>query len=210
MMFFNTSNYDIDLNNLLYAGIDEVGRGALAGPVCAAAVILPKNFDNIYGITDSKKLSEKKRNELYEIIINSCIAYSISYVSNQIIDKINILQATQQAMHKAIETLSIKPEFLLIDGNFFIPYLGIPYRTIIKGDSMDIAISAASIIAKVSRDNLMKNKYHTDYPQYNFKKNVGYGTKEHIQAIENYGTCEIHRKSFLKKIEYKTRLTFNF
>lgn len=197
-MLFKESYNDIDLKDLLYAGIDEVGRGSLAGPVCAAAVILPKNFENEFGIKDSKKLTEKKRLELFDIITKNAISYSVTFIDNSIIDKINILQATQQAMHKAIDNLIVKPEFLLIDGNYFIPYKNIRYKTVIKGDSKNVSIAAASIIAKVSRDNLMKNVYDAMYPQYNFKKNVGYGTKEHLQAIEKYGPCEIHRKSFLK------------
>ncbi len=178
------------------AGIDEVGRGPLAGPVVAAAVILSSDF-SILGVDDSKKLSEKKREALYEQIIEHAIAYSTGVVDNYIIDEINILEATKLAMKQAVENLEIKPEYILIDA-LTIKDVMIPQRGIIKGDSISTSIAAASIVAKVTRDRMMK-EFHQRFPQYAFDQNKGYGTKEHYNGIDRYGICLLHRKSFLKK-----------
>lgn len=177
------------------AGVDEVGRGPLAGPVVAGAVILPKDC-KIEGVNDSKKLSEAKRELLYTEICEKAIAYSVGIVSHQTIDSINILQATYLAMQKALETLNQKPDFVLVDA-VTIPNISMGQRGIIKGDEKSISIAAASIIAKVTRDHMMQ-KMHTQYPAYAFDKNKGYGSKEHIEAIEKVGICEIHRHTFVK------------
>lgn len=181
----------------LIAGIDEAGRGPLAGPVYAAAVILPEECV-IEGLNDSKKLSEKRREELYDIIIEKAVAYNIQSVSEKIIDEVNILNAVFIAMNKASQALSPQPDYVLVDGNR-IKDMIFPCETVVKGDSKSINIAAASILAKVSRD-----KYITEisdkYPEYNFAKHKGYGTKEHVEALKKYGPCEIHRKTFLKKI----------
>lgn len=178
-------------------GVDEAGRGPLAGPVYAAAVILPQNF-MIDGLNDSKKLSAKKREFLYNEIIKNAKAFSIAYASETEIDDINILNATFLAMKRAIEGLNLKPDLALIDGNCA-PKLNIPTKTIVKGDSLSASISAASILAKVTRDRLMV-KLSNEYSQYSFEKHKGYGTKLHVEAIKKYGPSIIHRKSFLKKI----------
>lgn len=180
------------------AGIDEVGRGPLAGPVVACAVILPPKC-SILGINDSKKLSPTKREEFFDKIKKEALAVGIGIMSPETIDCINILQATYKAMEEAIKGLSTSPQILLIDGNNKIPNILIPQQTIIKGDERSISIAAASIIAKVTRDRLM-DAYHELYPQYGFIKNKGYGTKEHIDAIKAYGLCPIHRKSFTQNI----------
>ncbi|MEL7656741.1 MAG: ribonuclease HII [Bacillota bacterium] len=177
------------------AGIDEVGRGPLAGPVVAAAVILPKDFA-ILGVDDSKKLSEKKREELYDLIIECAISYSVGIMDNNIIDEINILEATKLAMKQAIEGLAAKPDYILIDA-LTLKDITIPQRGIIKGDSLSVSIAAASIIAKVTRDRMM-DEYHQKYPNYAFDQNKGYGTKAHYLGIDEYGICELHRKSFLR------------
>ncbi len=177
-------------------GIDEAGRGPLAGPVCAACVILDKN--NIpEGINDSKKLTEKKREALYHKIMESAIV-SYSLVDAKIIDEINIRQATILAMQNAAKGMKVQPDYLLIDGNFTIG-LSENEKFVIGGDAKSLSIGAASIIAKVTRDRLML-KIHEEYPMYNFKKHKGYGTKEHIEAIKKYGPCPYHRASFLTKI----------
>ena len=176
------------------AGVDEAGRGPLAGPVCAAAVILPKGLV-IDGINDSKKLSEKKREQLFDVIIESAIAYSIQFVEPKIIDEINIKQATSLAMHNAVKELSVTAEYVIIDGNDKVPY-DVPYEYVVKGDAKSQTIAAASILAKVSRDRLMCS-LDEKYPQYEFKKHKGYGTKVHIEAIQKYGVSDIHRKSFM-------------
>lgn len=181
----------------IIAGIDEVGRGPLAGPVVTAAVILPKDC-RIMGINDSKKLSEKKRNELYDIIINNTVAYSFGVVSPKEIDEINILQATYKAMREALSKLSVKPDFVLADA-VTIPDIECEQKGIIKGDAKSLSIGAASIIAKVHRDRMME-EYSKIYPEYHFEKNKGYGSKEHLEAIKKYGISPIHRKSFLKNI----------
>lgn len=183
------------------AGIDEVGRGPLAGPVVACALILPLN-SKIMGIKDSKKISEKKRDLLSELIKNEAIAYSFGVVDNHTIDEINILQATYLAMRTACENLQkdfdITPDFLLVDGGE-IPDIKTPQEGIIKGDLKSYIIGAASILAKVHRDNIMR-EYDAIYPEYNMGKHKGYGTKFHMDAIRNFGPCPIHRKTFITKI----------
>ena len=177
------------------AGIDEVGRGPLAGPVVAGVVILPKNCDILY-INDSKKLSEKKREELYDIITEKAVAYATAVVSPQRIDEINILQATYEAMRQAISKLSVQPTLLLNDA-VNIPGVNIKQIPIIKGDAKSISIGAASIIAKVTRDRMMV-AYDEIYPEYGFASNKGYGSEQHIAAIKKYGKSPIHRESFIK------------
>ncbi len=179
-------------------GVDEAGRGPLAGPVCAAAVILPEGAV-IAGLDDSKKLTEKKREKLYDIIKTTAVAYSVAYGTLEEIETVNILEATYLAMNRAIEGLNIKPDFALIDGNRVPRGIKIPCETIVKGDSKSMSVAAASVLAKVTRDRLML-EYDKKYPEYNFKKHKGYGTKEHTELIKQYGPCEIHRLSFLKNI----------
>ena len=176
-------------------GIDEVGRGPLAGPVCAGAVILPKNCDILY-LNDSKQVSKKKREELYEIIIEKAVAYSIGISSEETIDEINILQATYQAMRMSIDNLKVKPDILLNDA-VKIPNVNIHQVPIIKGDTLSASIAAASIVAKVTRDKIMQ-EYDNIYPEYGFADNVGYGSAKHIEAIKKYGPTPIHRKTFIK------------
>ncbi len=189
-------HYDRQFNRKLICGIDEAGRGPLAGPVSVGAVIMPlDDADIIAGINDSKKLSAKKRDELYDIIKNKAVAYSCIMLDNNIIDEINILETTKRAMYNAIESLKIKPELVLIDAVNL--NLDTESKAIIKGDATSYNIAAASIIAKVTRDRLM-DEYDAMYPEYNFKSNKGYGTKEHIEAIKKYGPCPIHRKTFIK------------
>lgn len=188
---------ELYLNYDNVCGVDEAGRGPLAGPVCAAAVILPKNF-MIEGINDSKKLSEKKREQLFSTIKEKAIDYSIAFASEKEIDEINILNATFLAMKRAIAGLRVKPDFILIDGNKT-PDLDTPNTSLIKGDSLSASIAAASILAKVSRDHLML-ELSKEYPIYEFCKHKGYGTKLHRDLLKEYGPCEIHRKTFLKKI----------
>lgn len=178
-------------------GVDEAGRGPLAGPVFAAAVILPKNI-LIDGVDDSKKLSEKKREILFDEIKNKSISYNIAFATEREIDEINILNATLLTMNRAIEGLRITPDFALIDGDK-LPNLSIDAKAIIKGDALSISIAAASILAKVSRDRYMK-QISNDYPVYQFEKHKGYGTALHRELILKYGPSDIHRKSFLKKI----------
>ncbi len=177
-------------------GIDEAGRGPLCGPVVAAAVILKKG-DKIEGVNDSKKLSEKKREQLFEEIKERAVAYSVGVVDEKTIDEINILEATRLAMKKAVEGLSTKAQYALVDAEKRVP-IDIPYTPIIKGDALSESIAAASIIAKVTRDRMIVELDKT-YPEYNFAKNKGYGTKEHIDAIKQYGLCPAHRRSFCKK-----------
>lgn len=176
-------------------GIDEVGRGPLAGPVVAGAVILPEDCQILY-LNDSKKLSEKKREELYEIIMEQAIAVGIGYASHTRIDEINILQATYEAMREAISKLSVRPQILLNDA-VTIPMVEIPQVPIIKGDAKSVSIAAASIVAKVTRDRLMV-KYSELMPEYGFASNKGYGSQEHIEALKKYGPSPIHRKTFIK------------
>lgn len=182
------------LRRRIEAGIDEVGRGCLAGPVVAAAVILSED-SIIEDLHDSKKLSAQKRNELAIQIKESALAYSIAEVAVEVIDRVNILQATFMAMTQAIEGLSIMPEYLLIDGNRFCSKLNIPYETIVGGDDKVASIAAASILAKVYRDELMREKA-LEYPQYDWEHNVGYGTKKHLDAIHLHGISPLHRRSF--------------
>ena len=177
-------------------GIDEAGRGPLCGPVCAAAVILPNGFQP-EGINDSKKLSEKKREALFDVIVENAVAYSVKMISAEEIDEINILQATFKAMRECVASLEPKAEFALIDGNRS-PGLEIPELIVVKGDSKSVSIAAASILAKVSRDRYML-ALDEKYPQYCFSKHKGYGTKLHYELIERYGLCPEHRKTFLKK-----------
>lgn len=178
-------------------GVDEAGRGPLAGPVYAAAVILPRAHV-VEGVDDSKKLSEKKREALFDKIIDECVCYSIGTASEQEIDEINILNATFLAMRRAVAGLTVRPDCALIDGNRA-PHLDIAERTIVKGDAKSASIAAASILAKVSRDRYML-KMAEKYPQYQFEKHKGYGTKLHYEMLQEYGVSPIHRKTFLKKI----------
>lgn len=180
----------------LICGIDEAGRGPLAGPVCAAAVILPAHMD-IPGLNDSKKLTDKRRRELFPVIKEKAIAYSVAFASHTEIDEINILQATFLAMERAVKGLEITPEYLLIDGNRSKDF-GISAETVVKGDSLSASIAAASILAKVTRDDLMLD-LAVDYPQYGFEIHKGYGTKAHYAALTTHGASPVHRMSFLKK-----------
>jgi len=180
----------------IICGVDEAGRGPLAGPVCAAAVILPPNVE-IPGLNDSKKLSDKKRRELYPIIKEQAIAYGIAFADHNEIDEINILQATYLAMERAINQLPVKPELALIDGNRAKDF-GVPVETVVHGDSLSASIAAASVLAKVTRDDYMLEMANT-YPGYGFEIHKGYGTKAHYAALTELGACPIHRMSFLKK-----------
>lgn len=179
---------------LLEAGCDEAGRGCLAGPVVAAAVILPPDFQNTL-LNDSKQLNEKQRQMLRPVIEKEALAFGVAFLEEKEIDQINILKASFTAMHRAIDQLHTIPEFLLIDGNRFIPYPGIPHECIIKGDGKYLSIAAASILAKTYRDEYME-KLHNEFPQYNWKRNKGYPTKEHREAIRTSGSCRHHRMSF--------------
>lgn len=179
-------------------GVDEAGRGPLAGPVCAAAVILPIDTE-IKGLNDSKKLSEKKREELFPVIKEKAIGYSIAFASVEEIEEHNILNATYLAMNRAIEGLGIPADFALIDGNRVPTGIKVPCQTVVKGDSKSMSVAAASVLAKVTRDRLML-EIDKAYPQYNFKKHKGYGTKEHTDLILQYGVSPVHRPSFLKKL----------
>ena len=180
----------------LICGVDEAGRGPLAGPVCAAAVILPPNIE-IPGLNDSKKLTDKRRRELFPIIKEQAIAYGIGLASHTEIDEINILQATYLAMERALAQLSVKPELALIDGNRAKDF-GLPVETVVKGDSRSASIAAASILAKVTRDDLMMGAAQ-EFPQYQFEIHKGYGTKAHYEALTAHGPSPIHRMTFLKK-----------
>ncbi len=180
--------------HVIEAGCDEAGRGCLAGPVFAAAVILPEGFTNEL-LNDSKQLTEKQRYALRPIIEEQAIAWAVGVVSAKEIDKINILNASFLAMHRAINELCVKPEHLIIDGNRFKPYEGIPHQCVVKGDGKYMSIAAASILAKTYRDDYM-NKIAADYPAYKWAKNKGYPTKEHRKAIEEFGATEHHRMSF--------------
>jgi ribonuclease HII len=180
----------------MICGVDEAGRGPLAGPVCAAAVILPPYYE-IPGLNDSKKLTDKKRRELYPIIKEKAIAYGIAFADHKEIDEINILQATYLAMERALEQLPVKPELVLIDGNRAKNF-GVPVQTVVHGDSLSANIAAASILAKVTRDDWMES-IAQQYPQYGFEVHKAYGTKAHYAALDEYGPCPIHRLTFLKK-----------
>lgn len=192
-----------DIENSFYesgvqciCGVDEAGRGPLAGPVCAAAVILPRNIE-IPGLNDSKKLSDKRRRELFPVIQQEALAYAIAFADHIEIDEINILQATYLAMQRALDQLAIKPDLALIDGNRARDF-GVPVQTVVHGDSLSASIAAASILAKVTRDDYMLHMAQA-YPQYGFEVHKGYGTKAHYAALDTFGACEIHRMSFLKK-----------
>lgn len=180
----------------LICGVDEAGRGPLAGPVCAAAVILPANLE-IPGLNDSKKLSDKRRRELFPVIMEKAIAYGIAFVDHEKIDEINILQATYLAMEQAIGKLEVKPQLALIDGNRAKDF-GVPVQTVVHGDSLSASIAAASVLAKVARDDYML-EMAAQYPQYGFEIHKGYGTKAHYAALAQYGHSPIHRMTFLKK-----------
>jgi ribonuclease HII len=187
------------------AGCDEAGRGCLAGPVFAAAVILPANFKHNL-LTDSKQLTEKKRYELRKFIYEHALAYEVGSYSAKEIDEVNILNASIFSMHRALEKLSIKPEFIIIDGNRFKPFQDIPHETIVKGDGKYLSIAAASILAKTCRDDYML-QLHEEYPMYNWKQNKGYPTKDHRAAIMQYGITPYHRKSF-RLLDGQLRLEF--
>lgn len=196
----NWLEYEIEAKSKGYkavCGVDEAGRGPLAGPVCAAAVILPENTI-IDGVNDSKKLSEKKREALFDVIKSSARTYCIAYATVEEIESMNILNATMLAMKRAVEGLDVKADYAMIDGNR-LPDLNIDSEFIIKGDAKSMSIAAASILAKVSRDRLLR-EYAKEYPEYQFDKHKGYGTKAHIEALKKYGPCPYHRMSFLGKI----------
>ncbi len=188
--------YKTGVNSI--CGIDEAGRGPLAGPVVVAAVIMPRD-SIIEGVNDSKKVSEKKREALYEKITEEAIAWGVGIIDQKEIDKINILQATKKGLTMAIKELQVKPERIIVDALTGIDTLGIPYTPIIKGDAKCYSIAAASIIAKVTRDRIMR-QWDEIYPQYGFEKHKGYGTAAHIAAIKEYGICPLHRLSFVKNI----------
>ena len=177
-------------------GIDEAGRGPLAGPVVVAGVIMPKD-SMIEGVNDSKKVSEKKREKLYDVILEEAISYSVAIIGQDVIDEINILNATKQGVTKVVEELDVKPNLILVDALTHINTKGIPYDSIIKGDAKCYNIAAASIIAKVTRDRIMR-EWDEIYPQYGFINHKGYGTAKHIEAIKEYGSCPIHRRTFIK------------
>lgn len=187
-------NKYLNLGHKLIAGVDEAGRGPLAGPVCVAAVIMPLD-DIIAGVNDSKKLTEKKRELLYEKIVSKAIAYSVEFVDEKTIDQINILNATKMGMINAIKNLSVPPNMVLIDAVKL--DIDVASESIIKGDALSYSIACASILAKVTRDRLML-ELDKIYPEYNFKKHKGYGTKEHIKNLKTFGPCKIHRETFIK------------
>lgn len=186
----------LDKGIVTICGVDEAGRGPLAGPVCAAAVILPPHLD-IPGLDDSKKLTDKRRRELFPVIKEQAIAYGIGLASHEEIDQINILQATFLAMERALAQLKVQPDMALIDGNREKDF-GLPVQTVVKGDSRSANIAAASVLAKVTRDMIME-EMAVKYPQYSFEIHKGYGTKAHYEALRTYGHCPIHRMTFLKK-----------
>ena len=204
-MEIDNYKYERELNNKgisLIAGVDEVGRGPLIGPVVAAAVILPKDY-HLEGLTDSKKLSEKKRESFYDIIKKDALSIGIGIIDEKRIDEINIYEATKEAMKQAIDNLKIKPEHILIDA---MPLnLDIPTTSIIKGDLLSINISAASVIAKVTRDHMLYD-IDKEYPMYDLKNNKGYGTKKHIEAIKKYGITKYHRLSYKPVSDYKNKI----
>lgn len=206
----NFENYYWSLNYQYIAGIDEVGRGSLSGPVVSSCVILPNNkeiFKKLSLVNDSKQLKKELRDELFSIIIKNCLDFSITFIDSKIIDEINILQSTFLSMRKCIKKLKIKPDIILVDGNKKIPKIDIEQKTLIKGDSLSLSIASASIIAKVARDTFME-KISNKYPEYLFNKNKGYGTKEHIERIKKYGLSDIHRKTFCKNI-FQEQLSLN-
>lgn len=181
----------------LVCGVDEAGRGPLAGPVCAAAVVLPKGLI-LEGVNDSKKLTEKKREALFDVITQQALDWSVAFATVEEIEEINILNAAMLAMKRAVEGLKNPVDFAIIDGNKK-PPLEIDCEAVVKGDANSMSVAAASILAKVSRDRILR-QYAVDYPQYGFEKHKGYGTKAHVEALKKYGPCEVHRPSFLKKI----------
>ena len=192
---FDYESECLNLGYKLIAGMDEAGRGPLAGPVCVAIAIMPLEKDKIIeGINDSKKLSEKKREALFEKIINTAISYHIEFVDEKTIDNINILNATKLGMHKCINSIDVRPDMVLIDAVKL--DTDIPTKSIIKGDALSYNIACASILAKVSRDRYILT-LDEKYPMYNFKKHKGYGTKEHIENLKKYGPCPVHRKTFI-------------
>lgn len=178
----------------LEAGTDEAGRGCLSGPVVAAAVILPIDFTHLF-LNDSKQLSEKKRAQLRPFIEENALAFAVSFVWQDEVDKINVLQASITGMHRSIEMLQIEPEYIIVDGNKFNSYRDIPHKTIVKGDAKYLSIAAASVLAKTYRDEYME-KIHKEFPMYNWKKNKGYPTKEHRNGIREFGITKYHRKTF--------------
>lgn len=179
---------------LTEAGVDEAGRGCLAGPVAAAAVILPANH-SVVGLNESKRLTPKRREHLRESIRSAALCWHVAFIGNDTIDEVNILRATWMAMHESIAALKPQPRFIIVDGNSFIPYGDIPHKTIIGGDALYASIAAASILAKTFRDQFME-QIDLEYPEYGWKKNKGYPTKEHLHAISRYGLTRYHRKSF--------------
>lgn len=188
MLKFNYSGFSLEV------GTDEAGRGCLSGPVVAAAVILPKDFSHPF-LNDSKQISEKKRKELRPFIETNALAFGVSFISQEEVDEINVLQASITGMHRSIANMDIIPEFIIVDGNKFKPYKEIPYETIVKGDAKYMSIAAASVLAKTYRDEYME-KIHKEFPEYNWKKNKGYPTKEHRNAIRKFGANTHHRKTF--------------
>ena len=188
MLALNHSDFNLE------CGTDEAGRGCLAGPVTAAAVVLPKKFENSV-LNDSKQLTAKKRDLLKHVIEHESLCFGVAHIYQEEIDKINILNASILAMHKSIDKLDIAPEFIIVDGNRFKPYNNIPFETIVKGDGKYLSIAAASVLAKTYRDAYM-DAIHNEYPMYNWKKNKGYPTAEHREAIKKYGITKYHRKSF--------------
>lgn len=197
------------VNNTLVAGVDEVGRGCLAGPVVAAAIVLPINYSNSSGVHDSKQVTEKKRIELSHLLHGEALGLSLQTLANDIIDTVNIRNATLMCMQKAVDSLKVPIHHILVDGNHFV-HDTLPYTTIIQGDATCLSIAAASIVAKVFRDNWMKNVAHEQYPHYGFDQNKGYGTKQHLAALHKHGPCELHRQTFLRKFfERQLRLFTN-
>ena len=188
MLAFNYSG------KILEAGTDEAGRGCLSGPVVAAAVILDEDFSHPL-LNDSKQLSEKERQELRPFIEKNALAYAVSFIHNEEVDKLNVLQASITGMHRSIAALKTQPEFIIVDGNKFKPLGDIPYETIVKGDAKYMSIAAASVLAKTYRDEFME-KIHKEFPEYNWQKNKGYPTKEHRNAIRQFGATKYHRKTF--------------
>lgn len=191
---------------LLEAGCDEAGRGCLAGPVYAAAVILPRDYQN-QRLNDSKKLTAKERYILREEIIRDAISWAVGICDEKEIDRCNILRASIMAMHRALDQLTVPPEMVIVDGNKFVPYKGLPFKTIVKGDGKYLSIAAASILAKTFRDDFMDQK-DKEYPQYNWKKNKGYPTTDHRNAIREFGPCPLHRMSF--QLLPSTQLSLDF
>ena len=199
-MTYETENELTACGYEIICGVDEAGRGPLAGPVCAGAVILPPGLEDI-GINDSKKLSEKKRDALYDIITEKAVAWSVGSASEKEIDELNILNATFLAMKRAVEGLNVKPSFVLVDGNRC-PGTGLPERALVKGDAKSISIAAASILAKVTRDRILK-ELDEKYPEYKFAQHKGYPTALHYEMIKKYGILPVHRLSFLKNLDEK-------